>query len=133
MAAKKTTSASNKKITNDKKPNIIPLIKSRRVLTFEARKKNIRRISLGASVLITTALEYVLSEICELSTEAARQERGRKKSDTQRVLVSFSDVSLAVRSDNELNTLFSCVRIMDSDPLKKTDKDLAQLFTYACA
>ena len=129
MAAKKTTSTSNKKITNDKKPNIIPLIKSRRVLTFEARKKNIRRISLGASVLITTALEYVLSEICELSTEAARQERGRKKSDTQRVLVSFSDVSLAVRSDNELNTLFSCVRIMDSDPLKKTDKDLAQLFS----
>ena len=121
-----------KSIKRQNRSTIIPCSKSRRFLMTAAKQNGIKRVSAGACTLVTAAVEYIVSELCELCTEAAWQQRGgrqKKKSESPKnVRIGFSDVSLAIRSDTELNKLFSAICVMSEAPFKRVDKDFALLF-----
>ncbi|KFV09153.1 Histone H2A type 1, partial [Pterocles gutturalis] len=61
------------------------------------------RIGPGAAIYLAAVLEYLSTEILELAGNAARE---NKKS---RIMPRY--IQLAVRNDDELNKLFSCVTI----------------------
>ncbi|NWH28573.1 histone H2A-beta, sperm-like [Grus americana] len=61
------------------------------------------RIGLGAAIYLAAVLEYLSAEILELAGNAARE---NKKA---RILPRH--IQLAVRNDDELNKVFSCVTI----------------------
>ncbi|NXE20051.1 H2A protein, partial [Ardeotis kori] len=61
------------------------------------------RVSPGAAIYMAAVLEYLSAEILELAGNAARE---NKKA---RILPRH--IQLAVRNDEELNKLFSCVTI----------------------
>ncbi|KAM9203372.1 late histone H2A.1-like [Mergus octosetaceus] len=61
------------------------------------------RVGLGSAIYLAAVLEYLTAEILELAGNAARE---NKKS---RILPHH--IQLAVRNDEELNKLFSCVTI----------------------
>ncbi|KFP34369.1 Histone H2A type 2-B, partial [Colius striatus] len=61
------------------------------------------RIGPGAAIYLAAVLEYLSAEILELSGNAAR-ENGKAR-------ITPRHIQLAVRNDDELNRLFSCVTI----------------------
>ncbi|XP_010574113.1 PREDICTED: histone H2A, sperm-like [Haliaeetus leucocephalus] len=61
------------------------------------------RIGPGAAIYLAAVLEYLSAEILELAGNAARENR------KARILPRH--IQLAVRNDDELNKLFSCVTI----------------------
>lgn len=61
------------------------------------------RVGLGSAIYLAAVLEYLTVEVLELAGNAARE---NKKS---RILPHH--IQLAVRNDEELNRLFSCVTI----------------------
>ncbi|NXC76266.1 H2AX protein, partial [Anhinga anhinga] len=63
------------------------------------------RISPGAAIYLAAVLEYLSAEILELAGKAAKE---NKKA---RILPKHVQLALAVRNDDELNKLFSCVTI----------------------
>ncbi|KFO83451.1 hypothetical protein N320_07883, partial [Buceros rhinoceros silvestris] len=69
------------------------------------------RIGLGAAIYLGAVLEYLSAEILELAGNAARE---NKKA---RILPRH--IQLAVRSDDELNKLFSCVTIAQGGVMPK--------------
>ncbi|NWW96472.1 H2A protein, partial [Rhynochetos jubatus] len=84
------------------------------------------RVSPGAAIYLAAVLEYLSAEILELAGNAARE---NKKS---RILPRH--IQLAVRNDDELNKLFSCVTIAQGGVMpnilsqllpKKTVRDAA--------
>ncbi|NWW96476.1 H2AX protein, partial [Rhynochetos jubatus] len=74
------------------------------------------RIGLGAAIYLAAVLEYLSAEILELAGNAARE---NKKS---RVLPRH--IQLAVRNDDELNKLFSCVTIAQGGVLPNAHPEL---------
>ncbi|XP_072197341.1 histone H2A-like [Excalfactoria chinensis] len=74
-----------------------------RVYRLLKRSRYAERISPGSAVYMAAVLEYLTAEILELAGNAARD---NKKS---RILPRH--IQLAVRNDDELSKLFSCVTI----------------------
>uniref|UniRef100_A0A8C0BLZ7 Histone H2A n=1 Tax=Buteo japonicus TaxID=224669 RepID=A0A8C0BLZ7_9AVES len=84
------------------------------------------RIGPGAAIYLAAVLEYLSVEILELAGNAARENR------KARILPRH--IQLAVRNDDELNKLFSCVTIAQGGVMpnilsqllpKKTVRDAA--------
>ncbi|XP_010195746.2 histone H2A-beta, sperm-like [Colius striatus] len=61
------------------------------------------RIGPGAAIYLAAVLEYLSAEILELSGNAARENKKAK--------ITPRHIQLAVRNDDELNSLLSCVTI----------------------
>nr|XP_009664619.1 PREDICTED: histone H2A-beta, sperm-like [Struthio camelus australis] len=74
-----------------------------RVYRLLKRGNYAERIGPGAAIYLAAVLEYLSAEILELAGNAARE---NKKA---RILPRH--IQLAVRNDEELNKLFSCVTI----------------------
>ncbi|NXV19168.1 H2AL protein, partial [Cepphus grylle] len=61
------------------------------------------RISPGAAIYLAAVLEYLSAEILELAGNAAQENKKTR--------IRPRHIQLAVRNDDELNKLFSCVTI----------------------
>ncbi|KAK8727264.1 hypothetical protein OTU49_009791 [Cherax quadricarinatus] len=61
------------------------------------------RISVGASIYFTAVLEYLTAEILELSANAAK--------DSKKMRITPRHILLAIRHDDEINTLLQQVTI----------------------
>ncbi|KFQ45305.1 Late histone H2A.L3, partial [Nestor notabilis] len=79
------------------------------------------RIGTGAAVYLAAVLEYLSSEILELAGKAARE---KKKT---RILPRH--IQLAVRNDDELNKLLSCVTIAQGGVLPNVLPELIPKMT----
>ncbi|KAM9264963.1 histone H2A-like [Cariama cristata] len=97
-----------------------------RVYRLLKRGNYAHRIGPGAAIYLAAVLEYLSAEILELAGNAARE---NKKA---RILPRH--IQLAVRNDDELNKLFSCVTIAQGGVMpnilsqllpKKTSRDAA--------
>ncbi|XP_048835721.1 histone H2A, sperm-like [Brienomyrus brachyistius] len=87
------------------------------------------RIGTGAAIYLTAILEYLCAEVLELAGNAAR--------DNKKLRVTPRHIQLAVRNDEELNTLLGGVTISEGGVLpniqaqllpKKTVKGLKSSF-----
>ncbi|NWI65924.1 H2A1 protein, partial [Todus mexicanus] len=74
-----------------------------RVYRFLKRGNYAERIGPGAAIYLAAVLEYLTAEILELAGNAARENKKTR--------IVPRHIQLAVRSDDELNKLFSCVTI----------------------
>ncbi|NXT19747.1 H2A protein, partial [Syrrhaptes paradoxus] len=83
------------------------------------------RIGPGAAIYLAAVLEYLSAEILELAGNAAR--------DNKKSRIMPRHIQLAVRNDDELNKLFSCVTIAQGGVMpniipqilpKKTSRDV---------
>ncbi|NWI71363.1 H2AL protein, partial [Todus mexicanus] len=72
-----------------------------RVYRFLKRGNYAERIGPGAAIYLAAVLEYLTAEILELAGNAARENKKTR--------IVPRHIQLAVRSDDELNKLFSCV------------------------
>uniref|UniRef100_A0A8C2SN19 Histone H2A n=1 Tax=Coturnix japonica TaxID=93934 RepID=A0A8C2SN19_COTJA len=74
-----------------------------RVYRLLKRSHYAERISPGSAVYMAAVLEYLTAEILELAGNAAR--------DNKKARILPRHIQLAVRNDDELSKLFSCVTI----------------------
>ncbi|NXX20319.1 H2AL protein, partial [Podargus strigoides] len=82
-----------------------------RVYRFLKRGNYADRIGPGAAIYLAAVLEYLSAEVLELAGNAAQE---NKKT---RILPRH--IQLAVRNDDELNKLFSCVTIAQGGVMPK--------------
>uniref|UniRef100_A0A8C2SS19 Histone H2A n=1 Tax=Coturnix japonica TaxID=93934 RepID=A0A8C2SS19_COTJA len=82
-----------------------------RVYRFLRRGHYAERISPGSAVYMAAVLEYLTAEILELAGNAAR--------DNKKARILPRHIQLAVRNDDELNKLFSCVTIAQGGVMPK--------------
>lgn len=74
-----------------------------RVLKSLRKGRYAKHIQVGASVYLTSVIEYLVAEILELSSNAATQNK--------KLRVTPRHLCLAIRHDEELNQLFAHVTI----------------------
>ncbi|KFP16129.1 Histone H2A type 1, partial [Egretta garzetta] len=74
-----------------------------RVYRLLKRGNYAKRIGLGAAIYLVAVLEYLSMEILELAGDTARENKKAR--------IGPRHIQLAVRNDDELNKLLSCVTI----------------------
>ncbi|KFP16128.1 Histone H2A type 1, partial [Egretta garzetta] len=74
-----------------------------RVYRLLKRGNYAKRIGLGAAIYLAAVLEYLSLEILELAGNAAQENKKAR--------IGPRHIQLAVRNDDELNKLLSCVTI----------------------
>ncbi|NXX82870.1 H2A protein, partial [Urocolius indicus] len=74
-----------------------------RIYRLLKRQKYADRISPGAAIYLAAVLEYLSAAILELAGNAAQENKKAK--------ITPRHIQLAVRNDDELNRLLSCVTI----------------------
>lgn len=81
------------------------------------------RIGSGASVYLTAVIEYLCAEVLELAGNASR--------DNKKVRITPRHIQLAVRNDEELNTLLGGVTISEGGVLPNIQAQLLPKKTKA--
>ncbi|NXX82869.1 H2AX protein, partial [Urocolius indicus] len=79
------------------------------------------RIGAGAAIYLAAVLEYLSAEILELAGNAAR--------DNKKARITPRHIQLAVRNDNELNSLLSCVTIAQGGVMPNVLPELVSKIT----
>ena len=87
-----------------------------RIARFLKNGNYTQRIGGGAPVYMTAVLEYVCAELLELSGNAAKDHRKSR--------IRPRDILLAVRSDEELNTIFGNAIIASAGVLPNIQPEL---------
>ncbi|KFP26408.1 Histone H2A, partial [Colius striatus] len=75
------------------------------------------RVSPGAAIYLAAVLEYLSAAILELAGNAARENKNAR--------ITPGHIQLAVRNDDELNRLFTCMSSAQEDVMSSIH---AQLF-----
>ncbi|NXW58163.1 H2A1 protein, partial [Eurystomus gularis] len=87
-----------------------------RVYRLLKRGNYAHRIGPGAAIYLASVLEYLTAEILELAGSAAQENKKTR--------IMPRHIQLAVRNDEELNKLFSCVTIAQGGVLPNIHSQL---------
>lgn len=84
-------------------------------------RKTKMRVGMQSAVAAAAAVEYIVAEMIELAHTAERSSRpAGERAKNEKVRISLKALSSAVRSDKELNNLFSHVALSTGRALRRS-------------